>query len=91
MTTTSAASSCLCDADELVEMHAADFLFAFDEEPDVQRQAAGLLQEGLDRLDVHEHLALVVGRAARVDLAVTDRRLERRAGPESTGSTGCTS
>ena len=82
MTTTSAASSCLCVADEVVEVHAADFFFALDEELDVERQAAGLLQVRLDRLDVHEHLALVVGGAARVDLAVAHRRLERRAGPQ---------
>ena len=72
----------MCDADELVEVHAADFLLALDEELDVHRQAARLLHVRLDRLDVHEHLALVVGGAARVDLAVAHRRLERRAGPQ---------
>ena len=82
MTTTSAASSCLCDADEVVEVDAADLLLALDEELDVERQAAALLQVRLDRLDVHEHLALVVGGAARVDLAVAHGRLERRAGPQ---------
>ena len=34
----------LVGADELVEVHAADFLFALDEELDVEREAAGLLQ-----------------------------------------------
>ena len=43
---------------------------------------AGLLHVSLDRLDVHEDLALVVGRAARVNLAVAHRRLERRRRPE---------
>ena len=85
MTTTSAASSLFVSADEVVEVDAADLLLALDEELDVERQAAVLLQMGLDRLDVHEHLALVVGGAARVDLAVADGRLERRAGPEVHG------
>ena len=69
-------------ADELVEMLAADFLLALDEELDVARQAAGLLQVRLDGLDVHEHLALVVGRAARIDLAVAHGRFERRRRPQ---------
>ena len=82
MTTTSADSSVLCDADEVVEMLAADFLLALDDELHVHRQASVLLQVRFDRLEVHEHLALVVGGAARVDLAVADRRLERRRLPE---------
>ena len=44
--------------------------------------APPLLQVRLDRLDVHEHLALVVGGAAGVDLAVADGGLEGRAGPQ---------
>jgi hypothetical protein len=36
----------------------------------------------LDRLDVHEHLALVIGRPAGVDLAVAHGRLERRRRPQ---------
>ena len=63
-------------------MLGADFLFAFDDQLDVDRQLAGLLEVRLDRLEVHEHLALVVGGAARVDLAVADRRLERRRFPQ---------
>ena len=69
-------------ADEIVEVRAADFFFAFDEELDVAGKAARLFQVGLDRLDVHEHLALVVRGTARVNLAVADRRLEWRRGPE---------
>ena len=49
---------------------------------DVHRQAAVLLQMRLDGLEVHEDLALVVGGAARVDLAVADRRLEGRRLPQ---------
>ena len=48
----------------------------------VHRQPAVLLQVRFDRLEVHEDLALVVGGAARVDLAVADRRLERRRLPQ---------
>ncbi len=68
--------------DEVIEVDAADFFLSLDEEPDVERQAAGLLHVGLDRLDVHEHLALVVGRAARVNLAVAHGCLKRRRRPE---------
>ena len=82
MTTTSAASSALCARDEVVEVLAADFLFALEDELHVHRQPAVLLEMRLDRLEVHEHLALVVGRAAGVDLAVADRRLERRRLPQ---------
>ena len=82
MTTTSALELVLVGADEVVEVDAADFFFAFEDELDVHRQPAVLLQVRFDRLEVHEHLALVVGRAARVDLAVADGRLERRRLPE---------
>ena len=82
MTTTSRLELALVGADEVVEMGAADFLFAFENDLHVHRQAAVLLHVRLDRLEVHEDLALVVGRAARVDLAVADRRLERRRHPE---------
>ena len=82
MTTTSAASSSLCALTKSSRLRGADFLFAFEDDLDVDRQPAVLLQVRLDRLEVHEHLALVVGRAARVDLAVADRRLERRRLPQ---------
>ncbi|MEJ7666445.1 MAG: hypothetical protein WKG07_46485 [Hymenobacter sp.] len=68
--------------DEVVEVGAADLLFALDQELHVDRQVAVLLQMRLNRLEVHEDLALVVGRAARVDLAVANRRLERRGRPQ---------
>ena len=92
MTTTSAPSSLLVRADEVVEVRAADFLLALDDELHVHRQAAVLLHVRLDRLEVHEDLALVVGRAARVDLAVADRSPRTAATAQrSSGSTGCTS
>ena len=49
-------------ADEVVEVDAADFLLAFEDELHVHGQPAVLLQVRFDRLEVHEHLALVVGR-----------------------------
>ena len=61
---------------------AADFFFALDEELQVDRQAAALLEMRLHRLDVHEHLALVVGGAARIDLAVAHGGFKRRTGPQ---------
>ena len=78
-------------ANEVVEVDAADFLFALEDELHVHRQPAVLFQVRLDGLQVHEHLTLVVGRSARVDLTVTNRRLERRRLPQVEGSTGCTS
>ena len=68
--------------DEVVEVRAADLFLALENDPDVHRQPAVLLQVRLDGLEVHEDLALVVGRAARVDLAVADGRLERRRLPQ---------
>ncbi len=70
-------------ADEVVEVRGADFLLALEDDLHVHRQPAVLLQVRLDRLEVHEDLALVVGRAARVELAVANRRLERRGFPQT--------
>src|SRR5690606_34597280 len=53
-----------------VEVVAADFFFAFDDEFDVDRQPAVGLEPSLDRFDVRIHLPFVVGRAAGVDVAV---------------------
>jgi len=61
---------------------AADFLFAFDEHFDVQREGAGECFEGFERLDVGVHLALVVDGAAGVDVTVADFRFEGRGDPE---------
>src|SRR5262245_17171544 len=66
-------------------MDAADFFLPFDEEPDVQRQAAALLHVRFNRLDVHEDLALVVRRAARVNLSIADIGFKRRRGPQIQG------
>ena len=69
-------------ADEVFEMRAADLLLAFDEDADVARQPPRLLHVRFDSLEVHEHLALVVGRPAGVELAVAHRGLERRRRPQ---------
>ncbi len=68
--------------DEVVEVRGSDFLFALEDDLHVDRQLAGLLQVRLDGLEVHEDLALVIGRAACVDLSVADSRLEWRRFPE---------
>ena len=67
--------------DERIEILAADFFFAFDQELELHRQPAGGLQPRLGPFDVREHLALVVGGAAGVDIAVAAGRLERRRKP----------
>jgi hypothetical protein len=55
----------------------SEFLFAFDQEAKVERHPP----RRFDGLEETEDLALVVGRAARIEPAVADRRLERRRGP----------
>ena len=82
ITTTSAAEHRLVGADEVVEVGAADLLLALEQHLDVHRQASLLRQVRLDRLHVHEDLALVVDGAAGVELAVAHRGLERRRGPQ---------
>ncbi len=50
---------------------AANFFFPFDDELHVQRQLAAVtLHQGLDGFDFHPELALVVDRAASVDVIV---------------------
>ena len=60
---------------------AADFLFALDQELQVQRQTALDGDPGLDALQMREQLAFVVGGAAGVEVAVAAGRLERGGGP----------
>src|SRR5207248_11730331 len=68
--------------EERLEVRAADLLLALDEEFEVHREAAvAELEEPAQRLEVVEHLALVVHRAAREELTVADRRLEGWAHP----------
>ena len=63
--------------EEFLQRHAADLLFALDQELEVQRQAAFDGDPGLDALQVREQLALVVGGAAGVEFAVAAGGLER--------------
>ena len=65
-----------------LEVRRADLFFAFDDDLDVDRQLAVDAQVRFDRGEVHQALALVVDRAAPVDLAVAHRRFERRRRPE---------
>ena len=67
--------------DERLDRLRADLLVALEEEAQVDRQPPGGLHPGLDRLEVHEQLALVVAGAARVDALVLVARLERRSDP----------
>ena len=69
-------------AHELVQVRAADLLLTLENKLDVHRQSARLLHDCLDRLEVHEDLALVVCSATGVNLAFPDRRLKRRRLPE---------
>ena len=56
-------------------------LFAFEQDAHVERQLAVGGQQRLQRLDLRPHLALVVHRAAGVEVAVALRRLEGRREP----------
>ena len=55
----------------------ADLFLAFDHELDVDRQLAGGLEPRLGGFQMREHLALIVGGAAGVEVAVALGRLER--------------
>ena len=65
----------------LLQAVAADLFFALDQELQVQRQPALDRDPGLGALQVGEHLALVVGGAAGVEVAVAAGRLERGGDP----------
>ena len=64
-----------------LEIDAADLFLTLDQELDVHRQRPGRLEPGLCRLQVSEHLALVVRGPASIKVAVADCRLERRREP----------
>jgi hypothetical protein len=68
--------------DEVIEVGGPDFLLALEDDLHVDGQLPGLLQVRLDGFEVHEDLALVVGRAARVDLAVANGGCKRRRLPQ---------
>ncbi len=56
-------------------------LVTLEEEAEVERQPARATQPGLGRLEVHEELALVIARSARIQDVVLVARLERRPYP----------
>ncbi len=64
-----------------LDARAADLFLALDDELDIHRQRLRCLQPGLDSLQVGEHLALVVGGPARVQIAIAHGRLKRRREP----------
>src|SRR5262249_28464659 len=70
-------------ADDLVEVRTADLLFALDDPADTDRKLAGVVAQGADDRQADRELALVVGGAARKQLAVPQRRFERRRVPET--------
>ncbi len=68
--------------EELLDALAADFLLALHDDPDVHGEpSAASLHQRLEGLHVHEDLPLVVRRAPRVDILVTDMGLEGRCLP----------
>ena len=65
-----------------LQVDAANFFLALETQLHVDRHPEPALDPGLESLDVHQDLALVVVRAARVNAAVPVGRLERRRVPE---------
>ena len=68
--------------EKLLEMRAADFLLALDEDDEIHGQPAGFAQRLADAHDVGKDLSFVVRRAAGKDDAVFDPRLEGRRVPQ---------
>ncbi len=61
---------------------AADLFLAFDQKLHIDRQLAFVHRaQGLDGLDVHVHLTLIVGRAAGINVAVAQGGFKRRGDP----------
>gem|GEM_PF-6026521 len=63
------------------QANAAAFFFALNHDGDVTRQEGVGVAVGLERLQKHHDLALVVAGSAGVELAVADRRFERPGRP----------
>ena len=82
MTTTSAREHVALRVNERIQVGAADLFLAFEHDLDVHGELRRLRQMRLDRLEVHEDLALVVGSAARVQLSTAHRCLERGRFPQ---------
>ena len=63
-------------------MRTADFFLAFDDEMQIHRQIALLLDRFLNAEDVGKNLTFVIRRAARKNVSVLQNRLERRRFPQ---------
>ena len=79
---TSHAKACLFRRDHPRQVGAADLLLALKQEGKVHGRSAIRARQRLDRLDQREQVGLHIGRTAGVDVAVADRRFERRRLPE---------
>lgn len=65
-----------------LETRRPDLFFALDDDFDVDRKPAARSQVRFDCGEMHEHLALVVDRAAAVDIAAAHFGFKRRALPK---------
>ena len=81
MTAASACQASIVPGQEIAQVGTADLLLAFEQAFHVDWQRARRAQPAFERLDVDEHLPLVVGSAAAIETAVAQRRLERRRCP----------
>ncbi len=85
MSETTSASACkffFIFLHEIPEADAADFLFTFDENFDVDGKFSGNLMQGLKSFEMDVDLAFVVGSAASVNVAVANGRFESGSGPK---------
>jgi hypothetical protein len=62
--------------EKLLQVNAADLLFALQQQLDVERGSSRRTDEVLQRFDVGEELPFVIGRSTGVDTAVTQGRLK---------------
>ena len=74
--------------EERREVAASHLLLALDHELEIDGDIGPGRQARLERLDVHVDLPLVVDRAAGVQAAIADLRVERRARPQLVGFRG---
>ena len=68
--------------EEMLEVRAADFLFALDENFDIDGKFSGDLVQGLKSFEMDVDLSFVVGGTARVNVAVANGGFERGSGPK---------
>jgi len=68
--------------DECIEVAAADLLFPFDEQFDIDRKRSFDLEKRFDAFEMNVDLALIVGRSTRVEPVITNRCFKRRRSPE---------